>query len=240
MQANWSLVLNVVLLIGVVIAIGCLMKVRRQNFAPQARVAGTPRLDTAFDEILSVRRISGDEEEADALPVLSTREASRIVVEATPPSRAPASEPRDAAPSGGTIMLFLRARENRQFAGYELLQTILAAGLRFGEGQIFHRYQNPNGTGAVLCSLAAATASGVFDLQNIGAFGVRGLCLFMEQSGNSGIDEERLNVMLDTARHLADGLDADLLDASRRTLTDEAIHRLHRQIGSVETDSRVA
>ena len=91
-----------------------------------------------------------------------------------------------------TLMMFLLAKEKRQFAGYELLQTVLASGLRFGEGNLFHRHQFPNGQGPVLCSLAAATPSGTFDLQNIGAFSIRGLCLFMYTSKNSTIDRERL------------------------------------------------
>ena len=121
--------------------------------------------------------------------------------------------------------MFLLAKENRQLAGYELLQTVLAAGLRFGEGQLFHRHQYSNGQGPVLCSLAAATASGVFDLQNIGAFSVRGLCLFMQSSGNPTIDAERFAIMLETAKQLSDGLDTFLLDEQRQPLTEASIAR---------------
>jgi cell division protein ZipA len=74
------------------------------------------------------------------------------------------AEIKEAEPAAGTpstVMMFLSAKENRQFAGYELLQTVLASGLRFGEGQLFHRHQFSNGQGPVMCSLAAATASGV-------------------------------------------------------------------------------
>jgi cell division protein ZipA len=125
-------------------------------------------------------------------------------------------------------MMFLLAKENRQLAGYELLQTVLAAGLRFGEGHLFHRHQSPNGQGPVLCSLAAATPSGIFDLQNIGAFSVHGLCLFMEASGNPTIDAERFAIMLDTAKQLSEGLDTYLLDDHRKPLSDASIQRYYR------------
>ncbi|MFW2572434.1 cell division protein ZipA C-terminal FtsZ-binding domain-containing protein, partial [Legionella sp. 29fVS95] len=82
-----------------------------------------------------------------------------------------------------------------------------------------------NGQGPVLCSLAAATASGVFDLQNIGAFSVRGLCLFMQSSGNPTIDAERFAIMLETAKQLSDGLDTFLLDEQRQPLTEASIAR---------------
>jgi cell division protein ZipA len=132
------------------------------------------------------------------------------------------------------LMMFLLAKGNRQLAGYELLQAVLAAGLRFGEGQLFHRHQHTNGQGPILCSLAAATDEGVFDLQNIGAFSVRGLCLYMHQSGNSGIDAERFDIMLDTAKTLSEDLDAYLLDDRRKPLSDGSIQRYHQRLNLIE------
>ena len=137
-------------------------------------------------------------------------------------------------------MMFLLAKENRQFAGYELLQTVLAACLRFGEGHLFHRHQFANGQGPVLCSLAAATATGIFDLQNIGAFSVRGLCLFMQTSGNPSIDEERFSIMLETARQLSDGLDAHLLDNQRKPLNDERLAHYYRLLKIEQIEEELA
>ena len=127
-----------------------------------------------------------------------------------------------------SLMMFLVAKENRKFAGYELLQTVLASGLRFGEGHLFYRHQFANGQGPVVCGLAAATASGVFDMQNIGGFSVRGLCLFMHAANNPSIDAERFSIMLDTARQLSEGLDAYLLDDQRKPLTQDRIIRYCR------------
>ncbi len=130
-----------------------------------------------------------------------------------------------------SIMMFLLAKQNRQIAGYELLQTLLAAGLRFGEGNLFHRHQHDNGRGPVLCSLAAATPTGVFDLQNIGAFNARGLCLFMHTCGNPTIDNDRFAIMLETAKQLSEGLDTHLLDDHRQLLNDESIARYSKLLG---------
>ena len=119
-----------------------------------------------------------------------------------------------------------------------MVQTLLSSGLRFGEGHLFHRHQFANGQGPVLCSLAAATATGIFDLQNIGAFSVRGLCLFMHASENSSIDAERFSIMLDTGRQLSEGLDAYLLDDQRKPLTEERITRYHQLLNiSSENES---
>lgn len=233
MQANWSLVLNILLLVGVVVAIGRMMKERRKNIdvAPSVPSMGAiePKIS---DDIIAVRKV-----EQEVAPVLS---AAPIVLQSTTrPMISPATLSEPAAkpvlePNGSTsIMLVLLAKENRQLAGYELLQTLLSAGLRFGEGQLFHRHQYPNGQGPVLCSLAAATPSGLFDLQNMGAFSVRGLCLFMHASGNPTIDAERFEIMLDTARQLSEGLDTHLLDDQRRPFSDASLQRYYRQLNIV-------
>jgi len=218
MQATWSLIFNVLLLIGVIIAIGRMMKTKRQNaiamnFQPTIGDLDTP----SHDDIIAVRKINREPyvEPPVMEPISAVQEESTSVDDQAPVS---------------SLMMFLLAKDNRQLAGYELLQTVLAAGLRFGEGHLFHRHQHPNGQGPILCSLAAATASGVFDLQNIGAFSVHGLCLFMQASGNPTIDAERFTIMLDTAKQLSEGLDTHLLDDQRKPLTDASLQRYHRML----------
>jgi cell division protein ZipA len=239
MQANWSLILNVLLLIGVVVAIGRLMKARRQNFSTTSAPPYQPtlgRVENKFhDDIIAVRKIQQDfsfEDLEDDVPVVD------VVAAKTPVLMAEIEEdeaPVENSDPGKSLMLFLLAKEGRSLAGYELLQTVLAAGLRFGEGHLFHRHQHSNGQGPVLCSLAAATPTGVFDLQNIGAFSVRGLCLFMQSSGNPTIDAERLTIMLETARQLSDDLDTHLLDGEQRPFTAESAARYCRILNIKET-----
>lgn len=228
MQANWSLVLNVLLLAGVVVAIGRMMKERRKNThtVPQQPSVGQAA-KPSYDDVIAVRKINREEASESAViqPVIS-------------PTQMTAKPMLDSGDAVASVMVFLLAKENRQLAGYELLQTLLASGLRFGEGQLFHRHQHANGQGPVLCSLAAATPSGVFDLQNIGAFSVRGLCMFMQPSGNATIDAERFSVMMDTARQLSEGLDTYLLDEQRRPITDASLQRYYQRL-NISTFSAV-
>ena len=226
MQANWSLILNVVLLACVVIVIFGMTRTRKVKAEIKPRVKVVPvvaPVSETHDDILSVRKITPDLPDA---AVISPTIQPEVV-----PIKPIVREKKVATSSSSSIMMFLLAKDNRQLAGYELLQTVLAAGLRFGEGQLFHRHQYSNGQGPVLCSLAAATETGVFDLQNIGAFMVRGLCLFMQASGNTTIDAERFEIMLDTARLLSEGLDTYLLDEKRKPLTDHSIARYCSRLG---------
>ena len=246
MQANWNLIFNVLLLVGVIVAIGRLMKARRQNLNEGRYVpSGASHSGQGHfqDDIIAVRKVNF-ETEADVdepLPSLSPNPGQETTLRVLPEEAAALCDNRSEEPAhdeiednGPTLMLFLLAKENRQFAGYELLQTVLSAGLRFGEGNVFHRHLFSNGDGPILCSLAAATASGVFDLQNIGAFTVRGLCLYMNASNHAKTNEERLAVMFDVAKQLAEGLDAHLLDDQRKPLTDESMASYCERLGLPE------
>lgn len=255
MVSNWSLILNVLLLVGVVATIARLMHSRRKSLSSaQFRTGlneGASQALPIQDEIIAVRKISpefeslheDDEDEHDSVhfgpALISDEDEDKVLMHEpeTQPSNHSASTSMMNAPA---VMMFLVAQENRQLAGYELLQTVLASGLRFGEGQIFHRHQLSNGHGPIMCSLAAATESGVFDLQNIGGFSVRGLCLFMQSSGNTAIDEERFQMMLDTAKQLSEGLDTLLLDDLRRPLTNEGIARYRRVLSLDEIGAELA
>lgn len=235
MQANWSLVLNVLLLIGVVIAIGRMMKSRRRNLntVDYKPSIGRP-VNTNLDDIIAVRKVNHElVNDKPAIQPNIVRPYNELNYQPAIKSVFNPTEeiyPTSRGETVSSLVMFLLAKENRQLAGYELLQTVLAAGLRFGEGHLFHRHQSPNGQGPVLCSLAAATESGVFDLQNIGAFSVHGLCLFMQTSGNTTIDAERFAIMLDTAKQLSEGLDTYLLDDQRQPLSDASIQRYYQQL----------
>jgi len=245
MPANWSLILNVLLLIGVIVAIGRLMKVRRQNLnyeryqPPLGKMGNSPYdAQPLHDDIIAVRKVNQDE-------LLSTHSEVSVELQTAPsvsqPQLVPEEESiiteikpqeinKETKTMPATAMMFLLAKENRQFAGYELLQTVLSSGLRFGDGHLFHRHQFSNGQGPILCSLASATATGIFDLQNIGAFSVRGLCLFMQTSHDLQINAERFSIMLETAKQLSEGLDALLLDEQRKPLSAERIARYYRML----------
>lgn len=120
------------------------------------------------------------------------------------------------------IAFYLMAPEGKQFFGYELLQALLSAGLRYGKMNIFHRYED-NGSDLVLFSVASAVEPGVFDLDNMGAFSCPGLSLFIRASGEQELLYVQLDSLLQTAEQLADDLGGILCDDQRMPLTEEKI-----------------
>jgi len=254
---NWSLMLNALLLIGVVIAIVRTVQTRRQQEVQKKvqNLSGSPAPISNYDDIIAVRKVNHSPtvtpmiKPSVALPPRQSfhpsvkqqgtldQSINNSIVQPMPVPQdvenVVQARPTNTAavmPNAESLMIFLLAKSNRQLAGYELLQAVLSAGFRFGEGALFHRHQHPNCQGPVMCSLAAATPTGVFDLQNIGGFVVHGLCLFMRISGQKEIDAERFDMMLDTARTLSDSLDTYLLDEFREPLSEQSVARYHQRL----------
>ena len=136
----------------------------------------------------------------------------------------PVVAPRRAA----VQIVYVQAQEHKDFAGYELLQALLASGLRFGEMNLFHRHETTQGTGCVQFSLASATAAGTFDIHNMGAYSCHGLCLFLQPGSDSKDNVRRLDLMLETAHQLASTLDGQLLDDSRQIFSIASYQKYRR------------
>lgn len=131
------------------------------------------------------------------------------------------------------IIFYLIAPNDRPFVGYELLQSLLAAGLRYGEMNIFH-YCDAETT-KPLFSIASATEPGTFDLANIGAVSCPGLSLFLSVA-NTGNLSAAYELMVDTAMQLADDLEGTLYDEDRQLLTEDVIDRYRDLINSDSQD----
>lgn len=133
------------------------------------------------------------------------------------------------AKGAGLLVLHIMAPTNQAFIGYELLQSLLSSGLRFGEMNIFHRYEQLTGQGKILFSLASATEPGTFNLDEVGSLACIGLSLFMKADRLEN-PEKVFNLMLDTARLLAEDLGGRVVDEHYQELTSDTIIRYQQRI----------
>ncbi len=218
MQINFSLILNLILFVMVINTIRYLLKNRKNkntiisNYQPSLGEA-----NKFNNDIIAVRKINVETtENTNAMHKMNVQESDTVAVSAT-------IKP---------IIMLIAAKEQQQFTGYELLQTILTNGLRFGDGHIFHHHQQANGQGPIVFSLAAATPSGIFDLQNIGAFCVKGLCLFMQTATEPEITLKNFNTMYDVANKLSTELNAILLDENRHLFNTARFTAYQQQLGT--------
>lgn len=140
--------------------------------------------------------------------------------------------PQCKAQEARVLTLYVMAPDEQILHGYELLQALLYTGLRYGEQQIFHRYQHSNNSGDVLFSVAGASKPGTFELSNMGAVSYPGLVLFMAD-GVTAFDEVSLEAMFSAAEQLADDLGGELWNAERQPLTADDRLNYFSQLPSV-------
>lgn len=133
------------------------------------------------------------------------------------------------------LVVYVMARPPYKFTGYELLQTLLTVGFRFGKMGIFHYYAEQGQTGQALFSLAGATKPGTFDIDNMGGYALPGLCLFMSLTGNHD-DLKTFNFLLETAKQLADELDGDLYDRYHQPLTHATVMPYYEQLTQLQAE----
>ncbi|MFA7552859.1 MAG: cell division protein ZipA [Spongiibacteraceae bacterium] len=123
--------------------------------------------------------------------------------------------------------------KNKPFNGPDLLHILLACDLRFGEMNIFHRYERANGGGAMQFSVANSVEPGFFDLNKIDDFTTRGVCFFMSVPGPKE-SLQAFEYMVETAKCVATNLGGDLLDDSRSAMTSQTLEHCRQRLREFE------
>jgi len=130
-------------------------------------------------------------------------------VEEAPETEESLGEPRD------VLVLHVVAKEGQQLNGAELLPCFLTLNFKYGDMNIFHRHVDNAGNGKVLFSIANMVKPGVFDPDNMEQFSTQGVVFFMTLPcyGDALMN---FSIMLNSARQLADDIDAVVLDGQRQ------------------------
>lgn len=137
------------------------------------------------------------------------------------------------------VVLYLMASDAGSFGGYELLQALLSAGLRFGDKKIFHRHAHKDGRGDILFHCAAAKAPGTFDLTQIGSFVCAGLCLFYA-SNDVLAPLGTFDCLMETIDQLTEDLGGYVLDEKRQPFTKDTMVRIRQQLREIESSQVTA
>lgn len=143
----------------------------------------------------------------------------------------PAAEEKVYVDVQDVIALHVVAREHL-FSGEDLLRSILAYGLRFGEMAIFHRHEQPTGQGRILFSMAKAVEPGTFDLEAMTGEEIPGVSFFLSLPGINSI--HAYDIMVDTVKRLATELNGEILDEQQQVLTRQLIEHYRERVQEFE------
>lgn len=127
----------------------------------------------------------------------------------------------------------LMGRPGHDLQGATLLSSLMALGFKFGEMDIFHRHEDPNGNGEVLFSMINMVKPGTFNPYRMEQFATPGVSLFMQLPLRSNA-AFAFEDMLQAADQLASDLDAMLTDMDRSPLSDETIARYRHELAAYE------
>lgn len=129
--------------------------------------------------------------------------------------------------------VYVKAKNNNMLKGEDLLQALLSLGCRYGDMNIFHRYEQSNGQGRVMFSVASMVKPGTLNIDKMQELSIPGIVLFFTYPGTY----EPLAVydlMMKTSYQLAKLLDADVLDENKEPMTSEKSREIRAKIEVLE------
>lgn len=127
------------------------------------------------------------------------------------------------------LVINVMAPADEMLNGGVLLDALLQCGMRYGDMDIFHRYSDIKGEGALLFSMANMVKPGTFDLDTMDEFETPGVCLFMTLPLNAD-SMQSFELMVNTASTLAQKLGGELKDEQRSVMTKQTIEHCRQRI----------
>ena len=131
------------------------------------------------------------------------------------------------------FILYVVAQAEEGFAGTDVLETLLACDLRFGDMDFFHRHERASGRGPIEFSVANMMKPGVFDIDNMEPLQTRGLMFFVTLPGPADM-LKAFDYMYETAKVVAKSLGGDIQDETRSMITRQSLEHMRQQIRELE------
>ena len=131
------------------------------------------------------------------------------------------------------FILYVVAQAEEGFAGSDILETLLACDLRFGDMDFFHRHERASGRGPIEFSVANMMKPGVFNIDNMEPLQTRGLMFFVTLPGPADM-LKAFDYMYETAKVVAKSLGGDIQDETRSVITRQSLEHMRQQIRELE------
>ena len=137
------------------------------------------------------------------------------------------------------LVIHCISRDEKGFSGTNLVSLFNQCDVRFGEKEIFHRFEQADGKGSIQFSIVHSFEPRHFSPETILGQYFRGLSLFMKLPGAKN-PSAAYEAMVAIAQLLAKHFNADLFDGERSALTQQTIEHERQQIVDFEYRQKVA
>jgi len=187
-------------------------------------------LDEDFDNDDYIEPVNQDQDEVPEAIRVPKSSPAREITPQTSDSRAESN----AAPEPSEVLVInVMARDGRQFAGHDLLELLIASGLKFGDMQIFHHRLGGQTNGPVVFSVANILNPGTFDLNKMSEFSTIGVSLFLAlPSPINNLDA--FEQMMKMAEHIKGSMDGEIRDDHRNIMTAQTFEHYRQRIRDFE------
>lgn len=132
-------------------------------------------------------------------------------------------------PSLQEVLVINVMSRKREFDGADLLRVMLSCGFRFGDMNIFHRYEQHSGKGPLMFSAANVVEPGIFDLDRMSEFSTPGICIFMKLPGPKR-PIHAFEIMMDSARKIATLLDGEVKDENHNLMRQQTAEHYRQRV----------
>ncbi len=149
----------------------------------------------------------------------------------------PEPEPESAATLNAqpdeVLIINVLSRDKNGFNGADLLEVLLACDVRFGDMDIFHRFEGAQGQGRIQFSIANLVKPGTFDLEGIKEFYTPGVCMFLQLPGPER-PLEAFDCMAEIATCIVKNLQGEMRDENHSVLTAQTMEHYRQRIREYE------
>ncbi len=190
--------------------------------------SGTPGAEL-FEQEQDQEELAGAPEKNEVADINRARESRRSVSNngAAQSSGTEPSEPAE------VLVVNVMSREDELFAGRDLLQVLISAGLKHGDMNIFHKHLHNDPESPAIFSVANILNPGTFDLDAMDDFSTRGISLFLAMPAVIS-NRDAFEEMLRTAQQIRAALDGELRDDHRSVMTPQTIEHYRQRIHDYE------
>jgi len=222
---RWTIIVIGILILAAIFLFGHPDKKRSPKASRRKNRATAERQEPTLDE--------SSPRPADAFEPELTGQGELAINQGTPAAAAAPRAPRKplGPPPEKIVTLFLLARAKHMISGADLLQAALKTGLVMGDMDIFHRHAE--GSEQPILSMANAVKPGTFDKDAWNTFETAGLALFMTLPGPI-LALDAWDMLLATARRMAEILQAELHDDTHQLLVRQAEAKIREEMRSYD------